>query len=36
MTPQHLYDYARDQTGYGEPGYDNALGIGADPPQPTS
>ncbi len=27
LTPQHLYDYAEDQNGYGEPGYDNALGI---------
>jgi Domain of unknown function (DUF5069) len=27
MTPQHLYDYAEDQNGCGEPGYDNALGI---------
>jgi hypothetical protein len=27
ITPQHLYDYAEDQTNYGEPGYDNALGI---------
>ena len=27
LTPQHLYDYAEDQNGYGEPGYDNALTI---------
>jgi Domain of unknown function (DUF5069) len=27
LTPQHLYDYAEDQTNYGEPGYDQALGI---------
>jgi hypothetical protein len=27
LTPQHLYDYAEDQTNYGEPGYDLALGI---------
>ncbi len=27
ITPQHLYDYAEDQTNYGEPGYDNALAI---------
>jgi hypothetical protein len=27
LTPQHLYDYAEDQNNYGEPGYDNALGI---------
>lgn len=28
ITPQHLYDYAEDQTNYeGEPGYDIALGI---------
>ena len=27
LTPQHLYDYAEDQTNYGEPGYDHALGI---------
>jgi hypothetical protein len=27
LTPQHLYDYAEDQTNYGEPGYDNALAI---------
>jgi len=27
LTAQYLYDYAEDQTNYGEPGYDNALGI---------
>jgi hypothetical protein len=27
ITPQHLYDYAEDQNGCGEPGYDNALSI---------
>jgi hypothetical protein len=27
LTAQHLYDYAEDQTNYGEPGYDNALAI---------
>ncbi|AHF89771.1 hypothetical protein OpiT1DRAFT_04259 [Opitutaceae bacterium TAV1] len=27
ITPQHLYDYAEDQNGDGEPGYDIALGI---------
>ncbi len=27
ITAQHLYDYAEDQQGYGEPGYDNALAI---------
>ena len=27
ITPQHLYDYAEDQNGYGEPGYDHALTI---------
>jgi hypothetical protein len=27
LTPQHLYDYAEDQNGYSEPGYDIALGI---------
>ena len=27
LTAQHLYDYAEDQTNYGEPGYDLALGI---------
>ena len=27
LTPQHLYDYAEDQSGYGEPGYDIALSI---------
>lgn len=27
LTPQHLYDYAEDQTNAGEPGYDHALGI---------
>ncbi len=27
ITAQYLYDYAEDQTNYGEPGYDNALGI---------
>jgi len=27
LTAQHLYDYAEDQDGYGEPGYDNALCI---------
>jgi hypothetical protein len=27
ITAQHLYDYAEDQNGYGEPGYDIALGI---------
>lgn len=27
ITPQHLYDYAEDQNNYGEPGYDQALGI---------
>jgi len=27
ITAQHLYDYAEDQNNYGEPGYDNALGI---------
>jgi hypothetical protein len=27
LTPQHLYDYAEDQTNYGEPGYDHALAI---------
>ncbi len=27
ITSQHLYDYAEDQVGGGEPGYDNALAI---------
>ena len=27
LTPQHLYDYAEDQTSQGEPGYDHALAI---------
>lgn len=27
MTAQHLYDYAEDQVGAGEPGYDRALAI---------
>jgi hypothetical protein len=27
ITAQHLYDYGEDQNGYGEPGYDIALGI---------
>ncbi len=27
LTAQNLYDYAEDQNGYGEPGYDIALGI---------
>ena len=27
LTAQHLYDYAEDQNGYGEPGYDHALTI---------
>src|SRR5882672_6809734 len=27
LTAQNFYDYAEDQNGYGEPGYDNALGI---------
>lgn len=27
LTPQHLYDYAEDDVGEGEPGYDIALGI---------
>jgi hypothetical protein len=27
ITPQHIYDYAEDQNGSGEPGYDRALGI---------
>lgn len=27
LTPQHLYDYAEDQNGAGEPGYDQALAI---------
>ena len=27
ITAQHLYDYAEDHNGYGEPGYDLALGI---------
>jgi hypothetical protein len=27
LTAQNLYDYAEDQNGYGEPGYDNALAI---------
>lgn len=27
LTAQNLYDYAEDQNGYGEPGYDQALGI---------
>ena len=27
LTPQNLYDYAEDQAGYGEPGYDRALAI---------
>ena len=27
LTDQHLYDYAEDHNNYGEPGYDNALGI---------
>ncbi len=27
LTPQHLYDYAEDHVGGGEPGYDRALGI---------
>jgi hypothetical protein len=27
LTPQHLYDYAEDQHGGGEPGHDNALAI---------
>ena len=27
LTAQHLYDYAEDQAGYGEPGPDNAIAI---------
>ena len=27
LTAQYLYDYAEDQSNYGEPGYDLALGI---------
>jgi hypothetical protein len=27
ITAQYLYDYAEDQTNYGEPGYDIALGV---------
>jgi hypothetical protein len=27
ITPQHMYDYAEDQTNYGEPGFDHALSI---------
>ena len=27
LTPQHLYDYAEDETGGGEPGWDKALAI---------
>jgi hypothetical protein len=27
LTPQYLYDYAEDEVGGGEPGYDNALAI---------
>ena len=27
LTAQNLYDYAEDQAGYGEPGYDRALAI---------
>jgi hypothetical protein len=27
LTAQHLYDYAEDQNGYGEPGPENALAI---------
>jgi hypothetical protein len=27
LAPQHLYDYAEDQCGYGEPGFDIALSI---------
>lgn len=27
LTPQHMYDYAEDHQGYGEPGYDHALAI---------
>lgn len=27
IAPQHLYDYAEDELGYGEPGYDRALAI---------
>ena len=27
ISRQHLYDYAEDQQGYGEPGYDHALAI---------
>ncbi len=27
ITPQYLYDYAEDQVGSGEPGYDHALAI---------
>ena len=27
LTPQYLYDYAEDENGSGEPGYDNALAI---------
>jgi hypothetical protein len=27
ITAQYLYDYAEDQNGYGEPGYDIALGV---------
>jgi hypothetical protein len=27
ITPQHLYDYAEDETGGGEPGWDKALAI---------
>jgi hypothetical protein len=27
ITSQYLYDYAEDQTNYGEPGYDIALGV---------
>lgn len=27
LTPQHLYDYAEDETGGGEPGWDKAIAI---------
>lgn len=27
LTAQHLYDYAEDQANYGEPGFEQALGI---------
>lgn len=27
LSPQHLYDYAEDHAGYGEPGFDHALAI---------